>query len=59
MTCQAHELTKPKEIRFKDGYEHKFVDTKFPRTLENGFYNTKSFKEHLDYLFQLQIQCGL
>lgn len=37
LNCQAQELTKPKQIRFKDGYKHKFSNTKFPQTLENEF----------------------
>jgi len=37
LTCQAQELTSPKKIKFKNGFEHKFSETEFPQTFENGF----------------------
>lgn len=37
LNCQAQEYAKPKKIRFKDGFSHKFSETTFPPTLENGF----------------------
>lgn len=43
LICRAQELTEPKEIEFKDGYEHKYSNTKFPQTLENGFVLTKIY----------------
>ena len=43
LNCQAQELIKPKKIRFKDGYNHKFSDTKFPQNLENGFKLTEVY----------------
>ncbi len=43
LNCQAQELIKPKKIRFKDGFNHKFSDTKFPQTLENGFKLTEVY----------------
>ena len=43
LTCRAQELTEPKKIEFKDGYEHKYSNTKFPQTLENGFELTEVY----------------
>lgn len=43
LNCQAQEWTKPKKIRFKDFYEHKFSNTEFPQTLNNGFELTKVY----------------
>lgn len=43
LNCQAQDLTKPKKIRFKNGYEHKPSKTEFPQTLENGFQLTEVY----------------
>lgn len=43
LNCQAQKLTNPKKIRFKNGFEHKFSETEFPQTLENGFELTKVY----------------
>ncbi len=43
LNCQAQKLIKPKKIRFKDDYKHKFSNTKFPQTLENGFELTEVY----------------
>lgn len=43
LNCQAQELTNPKKIRFKNSFEHKFSETEFPQTLENGFELTEVY----------------
>jgi hypothetical protein len=43
LNCQAQELTNPKKIRFKNGFEHKFSETQFPQNLENGFELTEVY----------------
>lgn len=43
LNCQAQDLTNPKKIRFKNGYEHKHSNTDFPQTLENGFELTEVY----------------
>lgn len=37
LNCRAQELTNPKQLKFKNGFDHKFSETEFPQTLENGF----------------------
>jgi hypothetical protein len=43
LNCQAQELTNPKKIVFKNGFEHKFSETEFPQTLESGFELTEVY----------------
>lgn len=43
LNCQAQDLTNPKKVRFKNGYEHKASNTEFPQTLENGFELTEVY----------------
>lgn len=43
LNCQAQELTNPKKIRFKNGFEHKYSETEFPQTLKNGFELTEVY----------------
>lgn len=43
LNCQAQELTNPKKIKFKNGFEHKFSKTEFPQSLENGFELTEIY----------------
>lgn len=37
LNCRAQELTNPKQLKFKNGFEHKFSETEFPQALDNGF----------------------
>lgn len=43
LTCQAQELMNPQKIKFKNGLEHKFSETKFPQTLQNDFELTEVY----------------
>lgn len=43
LNCRAQELTNPKQLKFKNGFEHKFSETEFPQTLENGFELTEVY----------------
>lgn len=43
LTCQSQELMNPKKIKFKNGFEHKFSETKFPQTLVNDFELTEVY----------------
>jgi hypothetical protein len=41
LSCHAQQLTKPKQIRFKEGYQHKSSNTLFPKILGDGYELTK------------------
>lgn len=36
-SCQAQQLTTPKQIRFKEGFQHKASNTSFPQILGDGY----------------------
>src|SRR5690554_1729802 len=43
LNCRAQELTNPKQLKFKNGFEHKFSETIFPQNLENDFELTEVY----------------